>query len=274
MGIALAPSLPGGRAKRAAQGQAIVDSSWALSSAAGTAPSTAGRCSARPCRSTSRGWPARSSARTTGDLIGDPERFGLDALFPMFFLVDPARRAKRARGPADRPGRRGDRAGAGAADTARHPDPGREHGRPPRAGPAGVAARVRAGGAAMNLVHDRGLAARSAVSSSPPRWSRPSDPSSSAAASCPRRSCRVVALAAPPLLAALVVTNVLADGRQLGVGADTVGVAVGGVLLVCRVPLVVAGGRRGRGHRGVARVRVTVDRWSRRDPMTARRQRS
>ena len=59
-------------------------------------------------------------------------------------------------------------------------------------------------------------------------------------ASCPRPFLRVVSLAAPPLLAALVVTNVLADGRQLGVGADTVGVAVGGVLLVCRVPLVVA----------------------------------
>jgi branched-subunit amino acid transport protein len=52
---------------------------------------------------------------------------------------------------------------------------------------------------------------------------------------------RVVALAAPPLLAALVVTNVLADGRELSVGADTVGVAVGGLLLLCRVPLVVSG---------------------------------
>lgn len=52
---------------------------------------------------------------------------------------------------------------------------------------------------------------------------------------------RVVALAAPPLLAALVVTNVLADGRRLSAGADTLGVAVGGVLLLCRVPLVVSG---------------------------------
>ena len=51
---------------------------------------------------------------------------------------------------------------------------------------------------------------------------------------------RVVAFAAPPLLAALVVTSVLADGSRLTVGADTVGVAVGGVLLVLRVPLVVA----------------------------------
>jgi hypothetical protein len=52
---------------------------------------------------------------------------------------------------------------------------------------------------------------------------------------------KVVALAAPPLLAALVVTNVLADGRRLTVGADTAGVAVGGLLLLCRVPLVVSG---------------------------------
>lgn len=51
---------------------------------------------------------------------------------------------------------------------------------------------------------------------------------------------RVVALAAPPLLAALVVTNVLADGRHLHAGADTVGVAVGGLLLWFRVPLVVS----------------------------------
>jgi branched chain amino acid efflux pump len=42
---------------------------------------------------------------------------------------------------------------------------------------------------------------------------------------------RVVAMMAPALLAALVVTSALADGQRLGVGADTVGVLVGGVLL-------------------------------------------
>jgi branched-subunit amino acid transport protein len=56
----------------------------------------------------------------------------------------------------------------------------------------------------------------------------------------PRPFLRVVAFAAPPLLAALVVTSVLADGRRLAVGADTVGVLVGTVLLVCRVPLILA----------------------------------
>jgi branched-subunit amino acid transport protein len=42
---------------------------------------------------------------------------------------------------------------------------------------------------------------------------------------------RIVALMAPALLAALVVTQALADGDRLHVGADTAGVAVAGVLL-------------------------------------------
>jgi branched-subunit amino acid transport protein len=56
----------------------------------------------------------------------------------------------------------------------------------------------------------------------------------------PRPFMRVLSLAAPPLLTALVLTSVLADGRRLAVGADTVGVLVGTVLLVCRVPLMAA----------------------------------
>lgn len=42
---------------------------------------------------------------------------------------------------------------------------------------------------------------------------------------------RVVALLAPALMAALVVTSALADGAVLHAGADTVGVAVAAVLL-------------------------------------------
>jgi branched-subunit amino acid transport protein len=42
---------------------------------------------------------------------------------------------------------------------------------------------------------------------------------------------RVVAMMAPALLTALVVTAALANGQQLGVGADTAGVLAGGVLL-------------------------------------------
>ena len=40
----------------------------------------------------------------------------------------------------------------------------------------------------------------------------------------------VIALLAPALLAALVVTSAFADGRHLAVGADTVGVICGGAL--------------------------------------------
>ena len=41
----------------------------------------------------------------------------------------------------------------------------------------------------------------------------------------------VITLVAPALLAALVVTQALADGERIAVGEDTVGVAAAGVLL-------------------------------------------
>jgi branched-subunit amino acid transport protein len=41
----------------------------------------------------------------------------------------------------------------------------------------------------------------------------------------------VIRLLAPALLAALVCTAALADGKDLGVGADTVGVAAGGLAI-------------------------------------------
>lgn len=56
----------------------------------------------------------------------------------------------------------------------------------------------------------------------------------------PRWATGIIAAMAPALLAALVATSVLADGRRLEVGADTVGVTVAAVLLVLRVPLVAA----------------------------------
>lgn len=42
---------------------------------------------------------------------------------------------------------------------------------------------------------------------------------------------RVIALMAPALLAALVTTNALADGDEVGFGADTAGVAAGGLAM-------------------------------------------
>ena len=65
----------------------------------------------------------------------------------------------------------------------------------------------------------------------------------------------VVALLAPALLAALVVTQALADGERLAVGADTAGVAAaavvlwrGGSILLCvAVAAGVAAGLRAAG---------------------------
>ncbi|MGA8852454.1 MAG: AzlC family ABC transporter permease [Aeromicrobium sp.] len=86
MGAALAPSLPGGRWKRAAQGQAVVDSSWAIS--------------IRPDGSFDRWklfgttapqfltWQLGTIAGAFGgDLIGDVDRWGLDAIYPAFFVA-------------------------------------------------------------------------------------------------------------------------------------------------------------------------------------------
>ena len=47
----------------------------------------------------------------------------------------------------------------------------------------------------------------------------------------PRAFVGVITLMAPALLAALVVTNALADGDELHVGADTVGVGAAGLVL-------------------------------------------
>jgi 4-azaleucine resistance transporter AzlC len=85
MGIALAPSLPGGPVKRGLQGQTVVDASWAL---ANNGDGTFDRWllfgTTLPQYLT---WLLGTVAGAYGgDLIGDPERLGLDAVFPTFFL--------------------------------------------------------------------------------------------------------------------------------------------------------------------------------------------
>ena len=85
MGVALAPSLTGGPAKRAAQGQTVVDASWVLA--------------ARPDGTFDRWILFGSSAvqyatwvggtalgALAGDVLGDPAALGLDALYPAFFV--------------------------------------------------------------------------------------------------------------------------------------------------------------------------------------------
>jgi 4-azaleucine resistance transporter AzlC len=100
MGIALAPSLPGGPASRAAQGQAVVDASWAM--AAG-GDGTFDRW--QLFGSTAPQYVTWALGTVTGALIGSGigiERFGLDAIYPTFFLalLLAELRDRRARGVA------------------------------------------------------------------------------------------------------------------------------------------------------------------------------
>jgi 4-azaleucine resistance transporter AzlC len=101
MGIALAPSLPGGPLKRAAQGQALVDASWALSARGdGTFDRwyLFGASAAQYVF-----WVVGTIAGVLGgDALGDTDRFGLDALYPAFFvaLLLGELRDRRSRGAA------------------------------------------------------------------------------------------------------------------------------------------------------------------------------
>lgn len=86
MGIALAPSLPGGPVKRAAQGQTVVDASWALANRGdGTFDRWLLFGTTAPQYLT---WTLGSAVGAVfGDALGDPDRLGLDAIYPTFFLA-------------------------------------------------------------------------------------------------------------------------------------------------------------------------------------------
>lgn len=86
MGVAAAPALKGGPLRRALEGQAVVDASWALAS----------RGEGRLDRELLMGatlpqitaWLGGTVIGVLGgEAIGDLERLGLDAVFPAFFLV-------------------------------------------------------------------------------------------------------------------------------------------------------------------------------------------
>ena len=86
MGIALAGSLPGNAAKRAAQGQTIVDSSWAMASRGDGSYNRWFLFGSTAVQYVT--WIAGTVAGALGGgLLGDPNRFGLDAIFPTFFLA-------------------------------------------------------------------------------------------------------------------------------------------------------------------------------------------
>ena len=86
MGISVAPVLRGGPLRRAAEGQAVVDASWAIASdgrgnfdrdllIGATIPQALGW------------WGGTAVGAIGGSLLGDPQALGLDAVFPAFFLA-------------------------------------------------------------------------------------------------------------------------------------------------------------------------------------------
>jgi 4-azaleucine resistance transporter AzlC len=86
MGVAIGPSLKGGRTRRALEGQAVVDASWAL----------ANRGDGRFDRHTLFGSSAPQYATwlagtvvgvVAGGALPHPEELGVDAIFPAFFLA-------------------------------------------------------------------------------------------------------------------------------------------------------------------------------------------
>jgi predicted branched-subunit amino acid permease len=101
MGIALGPSLPGGAAARAAQGQAVVDASWALA-----ADGEGGFDRHVLFGSTAIQYMAWVTGTVVGvvggSALGDPETYGLDAIYPAFFaaLLIAETRSGRAAGVA------------------------------------------------------------------------------------------------------------------------------------------------------------------------------
>lgn len=85
MGVALAPSLPGGPLRRALQAQANVDTSWALASRGdGTFDRWLLFGTTVPQYVT---WTAGATLGAFfGGFLGDTQRLGLDAIYPVFFL--------------------------------------------------------------------------------------------------------------------------------------------------------------------------------------------
>jgi 4-azaleucine resistance transporter AzlC len=86
MGVAVAPFLKGGPLRRALEGQAVVDASWALASRG------AGRFDREFMIGATLPQVAAWICGTvigvlSSDVVGDVERLGLDVIFPAFFMA-------------------------------------------------------------------------------------------------------------------------------------------------------------------------------------------
>jgi len=86
MGVALAPSLKGGRLRRTLEGQTVVDASFVL--AANGDGTFARRRLIGATVPQATAWVVGTAVGVlAGDLIPDPRALGLDVLFPAFFLA-------------------------------------------------------------------------------------------------------------------------------------------------------------------------------------------
>ncbi len=86
MGIALAPSLPGRAVRRGLQGQTVVDPSWVMANRGdGTFDRWLLFGATLPLYTA---WVLGTTAGALGgQLLGDTDRWGLDAVYPTFFLA-------------------------------------------------------------------------------------------------------------------------------------------------------------------------------------------
>src|ERR671914_1129302 len=86
MGVAVSPYLKGGPFRRALEGQAVVDASWALASRGGGRFDREFMIGATVPQGVA--WISGTAIGAVGgNLVGDPEKLGLDVIFPAFFLV-------------------------------------------------------------------------------------------------------------------------------------------------------------------------------------------
>jgi predicted branched-subunit amino acid permease len=86
MSFAVTPSLLGGKARRAAEAQAIVDASFVLASRP-DGSFDRGRLIGATLAQGSGWWIGTAIGVLAGGLMGEPEALGLDAIFPAFYLV-------------------------------------------------------------------------------------------------------------------------------------------------------------------------------------------
>src|SRR3954469_2746640 len=86
MGLALAPALRGGRLRRAVEGQAMVDASWAIAQR-GDGGFDREMMLGATIPQAACWWAGAGIGALGGSLIGDPRALGLDAMFPAFSLA-------------------------------------------------------------------------------------------------------------------------------------------------------------------------------------------